>query len=86
MLTVGQNNFGNKIPFLPKYYEFVIPLGYENEAFEDAMNCMIEGSCISNYPKDGYCVADNEDGDKSLTDLKQLEGDWWVIRGKNQND
>ena len=50
------------------------------------MNCMIEGSCISNYPKDGYCVADNEDGDKSLTDLKQLEGDWWVIRGKNQNN
>ena len=60
-----------------------VPLGYENEAFEDVMNCMIEGSCISNYPKDGYCVADNEDGDKSLTDLKQLEGDWWVIRGKN---
>ena len=25
--------------------------GYENQAFTDVMNCMIEGNCISNYPK-----------------------------------
>ena len=40
-------------------------IGYENKAFEDAMNCMIDGNCISNYPKDGYCVANDEDGDKN---------------------
>ena len=60
---------------------FIFNLGYENEAFTDAMNCMIEGNCISNYPQDGHCVANDEDGDASLTDLKEIEGDWWVIRG-----
>ena len=45
------------------------------------MNCMIDGNCMSNYPQDGHCVANDEDGDASLTDLKEIEGDWWVIKG-----
>ena len=48
------------------------------------MNCMIDNQCMSNYPKDGYCVGSDEaDLDTSLTDLDEVRGDWWVIRGLN---
>lgn len=57
--------------------------GYENEAFTELMNCMIDGHCMSNYPQDGHCVAGDADADQSLTNFEEIKGDWWVIRGLN---
>ena len=57
--------------------------GYLNKEFEDVMLCMIEHKCMSNYPQDGTCVAREEDGVKSITDMNQIKGDWWVIKGLN---
>ena len=57
--------------------------GYENIAFDDIMDCIIEHKCMSNYPQDGFCVAQDEDADQTLTDLNEIAGDWWVIKGLN---
>ena len=57
--------------------------GYLNQKFEDLMLCMIENNCMSSYPQDGTCVAREEDGVKTITDMNQIKGDWWVIKGLN---
>jgi len=58
--------------------------GYENKVFEDVMLCMIEKDCLPEYPKDGECVAKSDsDAVQTLTSMKQVEGDWWSIRGLN---
>ena len=57
--------------------------GYLNQKFEDLMLCMIENNCMSSYPQDGTCVAKEEDGGETITDMNQIKGDWWVIKGLN---
>lgn len=57
--------------------------GYMNPQFEETMLCMIEGGCMSNYPRDGECVASDSDAVQSITDMSQIQGDWWVIKGLN---
>ena len=57
--------------------------GYMNDEFEETMLCMIEGNCMSNYPKDGECVAKDEDAVQTITDISQIAGEWWVIKGLN---
>ena len=57
--------------------------GYLNQEFEAVMLCMIEHKCLPNYPQDGTCVAREEDGVKTITDMNQIKGDWWVIKGLN---
>lgn len=57
--------------------------GYENPEFLEVLNCMLGNQCMAQYPRDGICYGKNEDGVKTLKDLDQVAGDWWVIRGLN---
>jgi len=58
--------------------------GYENPVFEDVMLCMIDNKCLPDYPRDGECVAKSDsDAVQTLTSMKQVQGDWWAIRGLN---
>ena len=57
--------------------------GYMNPQFEETMLCMIEGQCMSHYPKDGECVATDKDTVQTITDMSQVAGEWWVIKGLN---
>ena len=34
-------------------------------------------------PDDGVCKVSEKDGQKDLTDVSDIEGDWWVIKGLN---
>ena len=34
-------------------------------------------------PDDGKCRVTDDDGQQDLTDVSDIEGDWWVIKGLN---
>ena len=57
--------------------------GYLNQEFESLMLCMIDNNCMSHYPQDGTCVAQETDGVTTITDMDQIQGDWWAIKGLN---
>jgi len=57
--------------------------GYMNPEFEETMLCMIDGQCMSHYPQDGRCLATDEDTVQSITDMSQVAGEWWAIKGVN---
>ena len=55
--------------------------GYENQPFLDVIICMQDNGCMANYPTDGICFGNDEDGVKEVTKLEQIAGDWWVVQG-----
>lgn len=57
--------------------------GYANTQFLDLINCMLDNQCLADYPRDGICYGNDEDGVPILKDLNQIKGDWWVIYGLN---
>lgn len=58
--------------------------GYDSKPFGDFIKCAGEKhKCLPTYPTDGDCLAQDEDAVQNITDLEQLEGDWWVIKGVN---
>jgi hypothetical protein len=52
-----------------------------NENFRDLLKCMVEGGCMEQYAEDGKCLATDEQALQDVTDLEQLKGDWWVLKG-----
>ena len=49
--------------------------GYENEAFEEQINCMIENKCLHGvFPRDGACLGTDEDAVN--TNLEAIRGNW----------
>ena len=46
--------------------------GYLNTEFESLMLCMIDHGCMSHYPQDGTCVAQESDGVETITDMSQV--------------
>lgn len=42
---------------------------------------MAANDCLPKLPPDGKCLAKAEDGIKELTDLSQVEGSWWILKG-----
>ena len=35
------------------------------------------------YEDDGICMAEDSDALQEITDISQVQGDWWVLKGQN---
>ena len=35
------------------------------------------------YEDDGFCMAEDSDALQEITDISQVQGDWWVLKGQN---
>lgn len=55
----------------------------KNEAFQTFMTCSIDNDCIPEYEDDGFCLAMDEMAMQTLTEVDDLKGDWWVLKGQN---
>ena len=54
-----------------------------NEHFRNLLKCMVENDCMVKYDDDGLCLATNDQALQSITDIEQVKGDWWVLKGRN---
>ena len=52
-----------------------------NENFRKVLKCMVENGCMPKYEDDGICLAADDAALQDITDIAQLEGDWWVLKG-----
>lgn len=64
-------------------YTCEMTLGLGNLAFKHVLECMVEHHCMDQLPDDGICLAGPEDTLQNVTQLEQVSGSWWVIRGVN---
>jgi len=58
----------------------------DNEActqYRNMMQCMSDHGCFPKSPPDGKCLAQDTDTIKNLTNLAQIKGKWWILRGLN---
>lgn len=64
-------------------FECEMTLGINNEAFKDLLACMVKHGCMAKLPDDGTCLAGPDNTVQSITELDQVAGGWWVVRGVN---
>ena len=57
--------------------------GYNSSKYRNVLQCMSDHECLPAAPSDGVCLANNTDTIKNLTDMAQVKGKWWIIRGLN---
>ena len=58
-------------------------LDSKNDNFKKMVDCMVENGCMPSYNDDGICLAADYEALQDITDIAQLEGDWWVVKGKD---
>jgi hypothetical protein len=51
--------------------------------FTEFTECIFDNKCRDQMPDDGKCRVKDADGQKNLTTVDDIAGDWWVIRGLN---
>lgn len=49
----------------------------------EMIECIINVGCLQKMPDNGKCRLNNTDGLQNITKMEQIEGDWWVTRGVN---
>ena len=54
-----------------------------NENFRKLLKCMVENDCMPKYDDDGLCMATDDQALQTITDIEQVSGDWWVLKGQN---
>jgi len=54
-----------------------------NLPFKHLLDCMLKHDCMEHLPDDGTCLAGPEDTLQDITQLDQVGGSWWVVRGLN---
>jgi hypothetical protein len=57
--------------------------GYNSTTYRNMMQCMSDHSCLPTMPSDGICLADDSQTIQNLTDISQVSGKWWIVRGMN---
>ena len=57
--------------------------GYNSTKYRNLMQCMSDHGCLPKSPPDGVCLANDTDAIKNFTDMAQVKGKWWVLRGLN---
>ena len=57
--------------------------GYNSTKYRNLMQCMSDHGCLPMSPMDGLCLANDTDTIKNLTDMSQIKGKWWILRGLN---
>ena len=56
---------------------------YNSTVYANLMQCMSDHGCFPKEPEDGTCLAKDSDAVKNLTDVAQIKGKWWTLRGLN---
>ena len=64
-------------------FECEMTLGLDNQPFINLLRCMASNGCFPEVPPDGVCLAGPEDTVQQVTDISQVGGSWWVVRGVN---
>jgi len=54
-----------------------------DKIFLNLLHCMITTGCLQKMPDNGKCLLNNTEGLQNITTMSQIEGDWWVVRGVN---
>ena len=54
-----------------------------NPNFRKLVSCMVDHGCMPTYPEDGLCLAADDQALPEITDVEQVSGDWWVLKGQN---
>ncbi len=57
--------------------------GYNSTKYRSLLQCMSDHGCLPKSPPDGTCLANDSDAIKNLTNMSQVKGKWWIIRGLN---
>jgi hypothetical protein len=58
--------------------------GYNSSAYKGAMQCMVDNNCIPKTNEtDGKCLATDTQTIQNLTDMHQVAGRWWILKGLN---
>ena len=57
--------------------------GYNSTQYRTLVQCMSDHGCLPKTPSDGKCLAQDTDTLKNLTNLSQVKGKWWILRGLN---
>merc|ERR1719410_313223 len=58
--------------------------GYKSTAYRGAMQCMVDNKCIPpTNETDGKCLATDTQTIQNLTDMHQVAGRWWILKGLN---
>ena len=57
--------------------------GYNSTKYRNLMQCMSDHGCLPVSPSDGICLANDSYTIKNLTDMAQIKGKWWILRGLN---
>lgn len=58
-------------------------LGYNSTKYRTLMQCMADNACLPTSPPDGICLANDTQTITNLTDMSQVAGKWWIVRGLN---
>jgi hypothetical protein len=58
--------------------------GYNSTAYKENMQCMVDHNCIpKSNETDGKCLATDEETLQNVTQMEQVAGRWWILRGLN---
>lgn len=57
--------------------------GYNSTLYRSFLQCLSDHDCLPVSLPDGKCLAGDSDAIKNLTNLSQVKGKWWILRGLN---
>ena len=60
-----------------------LTFGYGNEAYKSVLQCMVGNKCLPVSNMDGRCLAQDNQTVNNLTNIEQVKGKWWIVRGLN---
>jgi hypothetical protein len=55
----------------------------DNQIFLDFLQCNADIGCLPSYPEEGECLATWDEALQDVTDIADVEGSWWVLKGQN---
>ena len=57
--------------------------GYNSTRYREMMQCMVTHHCLPEQKPDGKCLALDSDTVRNLTNMEQMKGKWWILKGIN---
>lgn len=61
-----------------------LSVGYGSAVYKKSMQCMVDNHCIpKSNVTDGKCLVTDDQTIQNLTDMHQVAGRWWILKGLN---
>lgn len=57
--------------------------GYNNKAYSELLVCFVKNKCLPVSPMNGKCLAQDNQTVTTLTNMEQVSGKWWILKGLN---